>query len=411
MIRKLRQKFVCIIMALISAVLLIVFSAICLSSYGQQQAEAYDAMRLELNRQPGMQPPRFEIGKKMPPNKPVSLLPVFSVLLDPQGGIGFIESGNVQIDEDIVAQAVSMVQAQPKNDGVLPSLNIRFMREETPHGIKIAFLDQSFEQASLVRFILTLLLVGVGGLAAFFFMSLYLANWALRPVEKAWTQQQEFVANASHELKTPLTVILANLNILQQHSKESIDAQQKWIDNTQAEASRMKTLVDDLLFLAKTDAAQRSQERTSFSLSDAAWNCFLPFEPLAYEQRITLTSTIQSDLRMHGHEPEIKQLMVILLDNACKYAGEKGSVFLHVSSSQDKVRIKVQNTGAPILPEQLPHIFERFYRTDKARARTQGGYGLGLSIAAQIVQAHNGKISVSSDCTQGTIMDVVLPRE
>lgn len=410
MIRKLRWKFIMINMVLVATVLIIVFSVICVMSYQQQASQSMGALRMANNREMGLPPERFRIGNEKMPEKPAGgLLPVFSVSLAEDGSIHTFDLGNVEASEELVAQAVEQALATGKTEGTLPDVNLRFLIEQKPSGTRIAFLDMSVERTYITRLVMTLALVGIGGIAAFFFISLFLAGWALRPVERAWAQQQQFVADASHELKTPLTVILANLGILEGHGQETVASQSKWIDNTRFEATRMRKLLDAMLFLAKSDGEQVPLEQAVFSISDTAWRSVLSFEPVAYEQGLDLASDIAPDVMMVGDEQQIVQLMGVLLDNACKYAGEKGSVSFRLSKTQERVLLEVHNTGELIAPEDIEHVFERFYRTDKARARTKGGYGLGLAIAAQIVRRHGGKISVASGAEKGTTFLASLP--
>lgn len=197
----------------------------------------------------------------------------------------------------------------------------------------------SREIEQLTNQIMILLAGGAGGLIAFWAISIFLANLALRPVEKAWEQQKRFVADASHELRTPLTVILANIGILLSHRKDTIEKQYKWVENTQAEASRMKKLVDDLLFLAKLDAVQKPVQQTELNFSDIVWSSLLPFEPIAYEQGIEVSSEIDPDISLNGDAGQLKQLVAILLDNACKYAGQNGKVTLTLKT----IRIKLSS--------------------------------------------------------------------
>lgn len=409
MIRRLRVKFVVINMALIALVLVIVFGVICYSSYQQTRSESLQDMRMALDREKDHPPSRFVIGGERPPQTGDSgPKPVFTVTLNHEGDIVWSDRQNVEIDDETLALAVSYATDESSDGGVIDALNLRYLRRETPEGTRIAFADRTAEQTALRQLAFTLLLVGLGGMLAFFGISLFLARWALRPVQEAWAQQQRFIADASHELKTPLTVILANLNILQKHPEHTVAEEHKWIDNTQVEAGRMKGLVDNLLFLAKSDATQAPPERTAFSLSDAVWSAVLPFEPVAFEQGITLESDIAPNINLMGDAQQIRQLVVILLDNACKYAGAQGRVTVTLSRVQDKARLSVHNTGEPIAPDALAHIFERFYRVDKARARLQGGYGLGLAIAAQIVRSHGGKITAQSSSEEGTTLTVIL---
>ncbi len=282
------------------------------------------------------------------------------------------------------------------------------MTEQTPDGVKYAFADMSSERSSMTAFFLTSLLVGTVGLGAFFLASLFLASWALRPVQKAWQRQRRFVADASHELKTPLTVILTNIGILLAHKEDTIAGQSKWVENTKTEADRMKQLVDDLLFLAKADAPRQPDAHKEFDLSDTVWSALLPFESIAFEAGLSLTSEIAPSLTASGSEGELRQLVAILLDNACKYAGEKGRVTLLLERSGDHARLCVNNTGEPIDPVHLPHLFERFYRVDESRYRKHDGYGLGLSIAKQIADNHRAKITVESTERMGTTFTVTL---
>ena len=220
---------------------------------------------------------------------------------------------------------------------------------------------------------------------------------------------EQFVADASHELKTPLTVILANAGILLAHSGDMADGQRKWVEYIQAEAQRMKSLVEDLLFLARSDDRRSPLRLQTVSFSDLAWEALLPFESVAFEAGVALDSQITPDLELLGDPEQLRRLVAILVDNAVKYAGPRGSASLILRPQGDEAVLSVHNTGEPIPPEHLPRLFERFYRTDSDRARSQGGYGLGLSIAKSIVDGHRGRISVSSSAISGTLFTVRLP--
>lgn len=170
----------------------------------------------------------------------------------------------------------------------------------------------------------------------------------------------------------------------------------------------MKGLVDDLLFLAKSDDAQKAPVMAQVALSDLVMGSLLPFESVAFEKGVELQSNIQPDLAMLGDGGQLRRLVLILLDNAVKYVGEKGTVRLTLQRQQDRINLTVQNTGEPIQPDHLAHLFERFYRVDQARDRADGGYGLGLAIAKRIVEAHRGKITVSSTQQDGTVFTVAF---
>ena len=231
------------------------------------------------------------------------------------------------------------------------------------------------------------------------------------PGGKAWQQQRQFVADASHELKTPLTVLLADADILLAHPEQTIDSQRKWVEYIQDEARRMKELVEDLLFLARNDsAAEKERKRQPVVLSDVCWNCMLSFEPVAFERGAQVNGDIDPEVRLLGDEGQLRRLVTILLDNACKYAGPAGVVTLRLGRSGERVTLTVHNTGEAISAEDQQHLFERFYRTDAARDRQKGGYGLGLSIVKEIIQAHGENIDVVSTEGVGTEFIFSLPR-
>ena len=268
-----------------------------------------------------------------------------------------------------------------------------------------------WEADSLWPLIRSSLLVGALALGGFFVISLMLSGLALKPAEEAWEQQRRFVADASHERKTPLTVILTNTGILLAHSGDTIAQQQKWVEYIRDEAQRMRALVEDLLFLAKSDAGKETAPVTApVDVSELTWSALLPFEPVAFEQGVEMESEIADQLTVQGNADQLRRLVAILLDNAVKYAGNGGRVKLVLSRPErGGVCLTVHNTGPAIPPEHLPHLFERFYRADDSRARTSGGYGLGLAIAKRIVDGHGGSITVSSREDASTDFTVRLP--
>lgn len=411
MLKKLRRKFILINMSLLSLVLVIVIAAVGYFNYQQLKSESYAVLQRTLSNDGGRPPiHRVEIGmpgEKNPKSEP--MLPAFSVLLDKDGNVLAETRENVDVSDDVIARMAGRVLDTGLQEGVLQDMDLRFLVKETPEGTRIAFADMSREIDMLASQMTSLLLIGLGGLAAFFLISLFLSAWALRPVEKAWEQQQQFVANASHELRTPLTVILANIGILLSHKQDTIARQVKWIENSQTEANRMKKLVEDLLFLARSDAAQVPMIQSEFNMSDAVMGCMLPYEPVAYEKGVTIQSDIQPDVSLVADEGQIKQLAVILLDNACKYAGDRGTVTISLKKEKESVRLAVSNTGQPIPADNLTQIFDRFYRADSSRSREEGGYGLGLSIAKTIVDRHGGRITAESSEIAGTTLTVWLP--
>lgn len=245
-------------------------------------------------------------------------------------------------------------------------------------------------------------------MALFFLISMFMARVAVRPVKESWDRQQEFVADASHELKTPLTVMLANNNILLSPERGLAEEDRKWVESNQEEAVHMKALVDQLLFLARSDSGDQKMLLTDIDLGDMIMADILQFEPVAFERGILIESALDPDIHIEGDSTMIRQLIHILLDNACKYAAENGTIHVALKKERQGCTLTVQNPGRPIPAEDLPHIFERFYRADKARTYQENasGYGLGLAIAKTIAEDHNGTISCTSNAEDGTTFTV-----
>ena len=427
MIKRLRKKFILTNMLLVALVLITVFGVLVGYNYQRLVRQSEEAMRTALKWSDDAPPPVFQFGasheeemEEQGEERRFTMVPVFVVLLDEDGGPAQVTGGNnVEVSDQVVAQAVA---AATEESGAISGLNPRYLQDTDRGGenSRIAFADMGWETDSLWPLIRSSLLVGALALGGFFVISLMLSGLALKPAEEAWEQQRRFVADASHERKTPLTVILTNTGILLAHSGDTIAQQQKWVEYIRDEAQRMRALVEDLLFLAKSDAGKETSPVTApVDVSELTWSALLPFEPVAFEQGVEMESEIADQLTVQcnadqltvqGNADQLRRLVAILLDNAVKYAGNGGRVKLVLSRPErGGVCLTVHNTGPAIPPEHLPHLFERFYRADDSRARTSGGYGLGLAIAKRIVDGHGGSITVSSREDASTDFTVRLP--
>ena len=418
MIRRLRRQFIITNLVLVGLVLAVVFGILVVTNVQRLADQSQINMRAALNWEDGEIPPRFEFK---PPARDrddrqrddsFSIVPVFVVTIEDGAVISVNDGGQVEVSSETAQQAAQQALESGNQGGILRDLGLRFLMQTDEDGtVRIAFADRTWELSSIRTLVLSCLLVGGLAMVGFFFISLLLSALALRPAERAWQQQRQFVADASHELKTPLTVILANTGIVLSHRSDPVEAQSKWLEYTQEEAVRMKKLVEDLLFLAKSDDARTPLNPRSISMSDLTTACLLLFESVAFEANVQLHSSIAPDLTLTGDEGQLRRLVMILLDNGVKYAGAEGTVTLTLSRQQDKIRLSVHNTGEPIPAQHIPHLFERFYRSDSSRVRSQGGYGLGLAIAKSIVETHRGKIFVTSTAQAGTEFTVLLPRK
>ena len=411
MLRRLRWKFILIIMLLVSAVLATVLTVQTGSAIRQFQGETDRVLQAALQRGEAMLDPwNWSGGPAQDDDALYTVIPAFCVVLDRSSGRSLLALRfNASVEPDTLNQAVELALASGKSSGRLGGLGLQFQVRPQGSFIQIAFADLTWERTAVRQQVVTALLTLGAALAGFFLVSFFLSRWLVRPVELSWRQQQQFVADASHELKTPLTVLLADADILLAHPADTIESQRKWVEHIQAEGLRMKGLVQDLLFLARGDAdGGRERPRERVALSDLCWSCLLSFEPVAFEQGLTLDSEVAPDIAVTGIEEELRRLVVILLDNACKYCEPGGTVTVTLTGGERAV-LTVHNTGEPIPAEAQPHLFERFYRADFSRARSQGGYGLGLAIAAAVAERHRGKISVHSTEGEGTAFTAALP--
>ena len=270
---------------------------------------------------------------------------------------GLNDGGQVDVSEETAAEAVEQAQSSGASQGVLRELRLRFLVERRPDGeLRIAFADLGWETASLRNLSLLSLLVWALAMVGLFFVSLVLSSVALRPAERAWQQQRQFVADASYELKTPLTVILANTGLVLSHPEDTVAAQSKWLEYTHDEAEQMKELVDDLLFLAKSDAARQPAARAETAMSEVALGCLLPFESVAFEAGVALKHRITPGLSLRGDEGQLRRLVMIFLDNAVKYAGPGGTVTFTLERHQERLRLAILKhrrahpAGAPAPP-------------------------------------------------------------
>jgi signal transduction histidine kinase len=273
--------------------------------------------------------------------------------------------------------------------------------------IAVSIVDS---ELSLLRNFLQIILTGlIIGMLAIVLAGYYLAKRALIPIISAWDKQQQFVADASHELRTPLAVIKSNAELLLRHPDRTIEDESFRITNVVRESMRMSKLVSTLLTLARADTNQLELHFTPVAINDVITSIAEQFKPLAELKGIELEVTLCDTVELTADKERLQQLIVILLDNAIKYTPAGGNIKLSCRKQVNSVNLLIEDTGAGIAPQDLPRIFDRFYRGDKARSREQGGSGLGLAIAKWIVEAHGGKIKAESEVGVGTQFQLTLP--
>ena len=318
-------------------------------------------------------------------------LPYFVLKTDAFGNLVAIGSSDYDLtDRTFLRMLAAAAQASQDAIGEIPEYSLRYCRVTG----SVIFADISSERQTLRSLVRTGAVLGTLGLLAFFGLAVLLANGAVRPVEEAWKQQKQFVADASHELKTPLTVILTNTELLQ--SPEYDEMQKRaFLSGIDAMAKQMRALVERLLELARAENGQTAHVFAPCDFSQIAQNSALLFEAALFERGLTLQTQVEPGIMVSGDSRQLGQLVEIYLDNARKYASG-GTVTVALSRcGKSRCRLSVTNEGAALSPQALREIFCRFSRADAARTR-DGSFGLGLSIAQAIAQAHRGTVWAES---------------
>lgn len=391
MIRKLRRQFVAVCMALVALVLAAVFGS------------AYHAVRQnieDLSRQMLQQVLTADNGRRASPGMTIEiggdqiLLPYFTVNI--WGDTAYITGGTYADleDTDVLKNILSQCLAQGTAEGTVSDYHLRYLVQDNGLYRKLAFVDMSMEQAVLIRLVRSYLVIALAAMLALLAIAVAASHWVTRPVERAWKQQRQFLSDASHELKTPLTVILSNAELLE--GAGLTDKPARWSGNIRLEAEQMRTLVEQMLTLARADNGVRPAAMEPVNLSDVATDCALAFEPVAFEAGKPLEDHIADEVAVTGDADRLRRLVSILLDNAVKYGAEGGAISLTLEKTERQARLTVANPGEPIPPEHLAHLFERFYRVDSSRGE-KSGFGLGLSIADTIAKEHKGTLRAESD--------------
>lgn len=388
MIRKLRLKFICINMVIVTTMLLIIFGMVLHFTKANLEAQSIDTLQAVMeNRHTHLKPPGGKSSQVR--------LPYFYVSVSPLGEVLAATGGYFDLsDQEELETVISQALAAEEDMGILQPYSLRYLKQATPFGLTMVFVDMSSEISTVRNLVKNSIFVGLLSFSAFLGLSIFLSKWATTPVDKAWTQQKQFVADASHELKTPLTVIMTNAELLENNACDEAQ-EEKCVSGILAMSYQMRGLVESLLELARADNGTAKMEFTRLNLSELLTDAALPFEPVYFEKGLTLETEVEENLFVHGSASHLRQVAEILLDNGAKYSSPQGTVTLRAQSQGKHCLFSVASPGDPISHEDLKNIFKRFYRIDKARAMG-GSYGLGLSIAESIVHAHEGRIWAES---------------
>ena len=426
MIKKLRRKFVAVVMGASAVILLAVFVVLLVSTESGMRKQSMDILETALNggshrrgkyaqaaepeappepdRLPGQPEPPENTEQK---GKWNGRFPCFTATVAADGTVTVQDKAfflQEEFDTEEIEELARTAAQSSAESGALSSYRLLYAKKETNGGTLVAFADTSAELTAMAELIKNSLIVGAATLLVFFGAGILLARWAVKPVETAWMQQKQFVGDASHELKTPLTVILSNADMILDHPQED---QRRWAENIKEEAMRMKRLTEELLSLARTDDTQRKPVLEPVDFSYLATDMVLSYEPVVFESGRTLSYEVADGLTVLGDPAGLSQLLGVLLENAVRYSSPGGAIALRLEAAGKSARLSVANTGEPISSENLSRIFERFYRGDPSR-HGDGGHGLGLSIARGVAEAHKGKIWAESENGLNTFF-VLLP--
>lgn len=441
MFQKLRNRFLILNMSITSLVMIVAFFVIYMITYDSIQSEnqrKLDAMSGTSTRVVAMEDATnstsqrqskkgsLESGLSVQMLSPGYFLS-FSIEVDTEGNILNINSF-IDMPEETYQKAAEMVWNNKKNnstislEGKLWLYSISTMDSymivnkdgkqsfiNTNDGKQlISFLDITDTQKTLRDLLLTFLFVGCAMLGVIFLISLYFANSSIKPISQAWEKQRQFVTDASHELKTPLSIINANYDALLANKEETIKSQTNWFDYMKIGTDRMAKLIDDLLSLAKMEDVNIRINKMPFDISSAVEKILLSMEAVISEKGLILSLSIQPNIIINSDEEIIKQVFLIIYDNAIKYSVDNGTIDVSLWKQRRRIIFKIKNSGIGISKQDLPRIFDRFYRSDQSRTSENGGYGLGLSIAKSCVDKLGGQIRVMSLEDEYTEFEVTL---
>lgn len=428
MFTKLRNKFLVLNMTITSMMMVTAFTVIYFITYSNIHLEIQKkltsrsemAIRIERSELIGDMEKGVAVVQKFSLDDLLS----FNVEVDSEGNVLRINSF-IDMPEEAYYKAVKAAWSNKKNYSTITLEGKKWqyiITQMSTHVIirngqqysalqnkfQIAFLDVTASHKTLFELLITLVFVGLMMIVIIFMISLYFANKAIRPIAETWEKQKQFIADASHELKTPLSIITANYDVLLANEEETIKSQLKWLDYIRIGTDRMTKLINDFLSLAKIEDVNLEVQRMPFNISNTINEVIESMESVIIEKDIKLTQVIEPDIIVKGDPERVKQVVMILCDNAIKYANENGLIDVSLIQAKNQVIVTIKNTGEGIAKEDLPKVFDRFYRADPSRAHESGSYGLGLSIAKTIIDRLGGKIHVSSVGNEWTTFTFIL---
>ncbi len=317
-----------------------------------------------------------------------------------------ITSSEQESRENAVITAAEQITAKNERDGTVTADGISYRYRYSKAEQSIILIDRTGEISTMNRLLAVLVGIYLLSLIPLFIISMLLAKWAAVPIEDAWNRQKIFFSNASHELKTPLTVISANLDVITANPDETVKSQKKWFGFIRDESQKMSVLINQMLYLSKEEQ-NTAVNKVSFDLSKATESACLSMDAVAFEKGRSIFTEIEKNISYCGDKESICRMINILIDNAINHSAERTEITVSLKSHRNKIKLRVANKGVPIPAAELERIFDRYYRTDSSRSLDTGGFGLGLAIAKTIAENHKGQLTASSDENE-TVFSAVL---
>lgn len=396
MIRKLKRKFILLAMTAVCVLLAVVVAGMNLISYNALVAEA-DATLDILSSNRGSfpdtkidRPNRFPMP--MSPETPYESR-YFSVLFGADGQLILTDTGKIAaIDPAAAADYGTRALESGRQSGFLG--DYRYLRSVENGHDRIVFLDCGRKLQSFHTFLYASLGMAAAGIVAVFFVILFCSGRIIRPIAQSYEKQRQFITDAGHELKTPLTIIGANVDLLEMDQPEAAEA----LADIRQQTRRLTALTNDLVLLARMEEAESTMPLIDFPVSEVVLEAASAFRAPALAQSKDIALCIQPNLTLRGNARAITQLVGLLMDNALKYSPPESNVGIRLQRSGKILLLCVDNPTLDALsPQTLQHVFDRFYRADASRSSQTGGYGIGLSVAKAIVTAHGGKIQATAE--------------
>lgn len=396
MIRKFRIQFIALAMLSLLLLLTVIVTGMNLLNYRSVVSDADEVLSL-ISQNRGVFP-NIDGGQGPVGRRPHGMSPelqyesrYFSVLLADDGTVIFADTSRIaSVDGNQAADYAKAVEQKSAEKGFFEQF--RYVKSYEDIGVRISFLDCGRKLDAYYNFLLISIVMASAGFLAVFFVIVFFSGKFIRPIAESYEKQKHFITDAGHEIKTPLTIISANTDLLEMDIGSN-----ECLDEIRRQSKRLTGLTNDLVSLARMEESKQAIPMIEFPLSEVVQEAAAPFQAPFQAQNKQLVCNIRPMLSMKGNDQAVSQLVSLLLDNALKYSPEGGVITLGLERQGKHLVLSVCNpTVSEIRPDQLPHVFDRFYRSDPSRNSQTGGHGIGLSIAKAIVTAHGGKISAQT---------------